>query len=377
MTDVPPFCPHRDCPSHQNPSKIPGIWFQRKGFRLTKVCGPVPRFQCRLCRRGFSSRTFDIDYWTHRSVDYQIVLDLLAGGSGLRQSCRTLGVSTRLLANRHIRLSRQSLALHSQTLSGLPFREPMVFDGFESFAFSQYFPNNLHLLVTKESQFILGVDAAVLRRKGRMTKDQKARRKALEQTYRAPPGAIRSSCKKLLSFACHRAFGAKQLPIQFLSDEKKDYRLVLDAISPYQGWREGGVLVHRAVSSRAARSLGNPLFAVNYLDRQLRKDLSEHVRETVRFARRIEHSLERLMIYAAHHNYFKVFRTRSEDQELSHAQVAGLERTRVEELKRRFFRERALGWREDLEAWQTGLWKREVSVPVHRVTPLARHLMTA
>jgi hypothetical protein len=253
----------------------------------------------------------------------------------------------------------------------------MVFDGFESFAFSQYYPNNLHLLVTKESQFVLGIDAAVLRRKGAMTRNQKERRKVLEESYRAPPNAIRSSCKKLLSFACHRAFGAKQLPIQILSDEKKEYRQVLDQIPPYQGWREGGALIHETVSSRAVRSLSSPLFAVNYFDRQLRKDLSEHVRETVRFARRIEHSLERLMVYVAHHNYFKVFRTRSEDQELSHAEVAGLKRCRVEELRRRFLRERALGWREDLETWQTGLWRRQTSVPVHPVTPVARHLMSA
>ena len=40
---------------------------------------------------------------------------------------------------------------------------------------------------------------------------------------------------------------------------------------------------HLRVSSRVPRTRLNPLFAVNYIDRQLRKDLDEHVRETCVF----------------------------------------------------------------------------------------------
>jgi len=121
----------------------------------------------------------------------------------------------------------------------------------------------------------------------------------------------------------------------------------------------------------------NPLFPVNYLDRQLRKDLAEHVRETVRFARRLEHSLERAMVHLIHHNYFKVFRSRSKDQTMTHAQKAGISPKRVEELRERSLHQRAFGWRENLESWQLDLWRRQTKVPIHRVTPLAQHLMTA
>jgi hypothetical protein len=51
-------------------------------------------------------------------------------------------------------------------MAELTLREALVFDGFESFAFSQYYPNNIHLMVTSDSQFVLGFNAAVLRRKG-------------------------------------------------------------------------------------------------------------------------------------------------------------------------------------------------------------------
>jgi len=337
----------------------------------------VPRFQCRYCGAGFSSRTFDIDYWVHRPVDYRDVLNLLVGGSGVRQSCRTLGVSMRLLANRHVRLSRQALALQSQALENYQLKESLVFDGFESFAYSQYYPNNLHLMVTSESQFVLGVHATVLRRKGRMTAYQKEKRRMLETAYKAPSNGIFKSSRKLLELGCHLSFGATKVPLHLISDQKKDYVWALKDLKPYGSWLSEGLLVHTQISSKALRTRSNPLFPVNYLDRQLRKDLAEHVRESVRFARRIEHSLERAVVHLAHHNYFKAFRVRSQDQSMTHAQQAGIPSQRIESIRARSLKERAFGWREDLEAWQKDLWRRLIRVPIHRVTPLARHLMTA
>jgi len=377
MTFVPPFCPNKHCSTHRESLPFDQLWYLRKGFRPTKVVGPVPRFQCRLCGKGFSQRTFDIDYWVHRPVDYRLVQNLLVGGSGLRQACRTMGVSTRLLANRHFRLARQSLALHSQCLDGFRLQEALVFDGFESFTFSQYYPSNLNLLVTSDSQFVLGLNATILRRKGKMTEDQKKRRTSLETKWRASPSAITNSSKELLTYGCHLSFGAGTVPIVIRTDEKKEYARALRHNPFYGPWIEEGLLVHSTISSKASRTRHNPLFPVNYLDRQLRKDLAEHVRETVRFARRIEHSLERAMIHLAHHNYFKSFRSRFPDKGLTHAQEAGLDREEVKILRDRALKERAFGWRFDLERWQLSLWRRTTSIPVHPVTPLAAHLMTA
>ena len=377
MDFTPPFCPNRDCPSHENPALCTSDWFRHAGSRPTKVVGPVPRFRCRLCGKGFSSRTFDIDYWTHRIVSYRRIQNLLVGGSGIRQACRTLGVSTRLLANRHLRLSRQAIVLHSQALEDFRLQEALVFDGFESFAYSQYHPNNIHLLVTSGSQFVLGMHGAPLRRKGRMTEKQKLRRAEIEETWKAPPNAIYKSCKGLLRWGCDVAFESRHLPLSIITDEKREYAFALSKLRPYGDWREAGVLVHTQVSSKAPRTLNNPLFPVNYLDRQLRKDMAEHVRETVRFARRLEHSLERTMVHLMHHNYFKVFRSRSKDPGMTHAQKAGLDRERVKELRCRSLKDRAFGWRVRLEDWQVDLWKRRTKVPIHPVTPLAGHLMTA
>ncbi|MFP4564035.1 MAG: hypothetical protein ACLFRY_12085 [Spirochaetia bacterium] len=41
----------------------------------------------------------------------------------------------------------------------------------------------------------------------------------------------------------------------------------------------------------------NPLFPVNYLDRQIRKDNSNHLRKTVQFSRDVDSRMERMAVY--------------------------------------------------------------------------------
>ena len=75
------------------------------------------------------------------------------------------------------------------------------------------------------------------------------------------------------------------------------------------------------------RDRRNPLFPVNYIDRELRKDLAEHVRETVRFARNVNHCMERLWVYLLDHNVYKRFRINDRvGVERSHADEAGASR---------------------------------------------------
>ncbi len=59
-------------------------------------------------------------------------------------------------------------------------REAVVLDGFESFAFSQYYPLHLNLLVGAESHLVYAFTESELRRKGRMTPGQKVRRQREE-----------------------------------------------------------------------------------------------------------------------------------------------------------------------------------------------------
>jgi hypothetical protein len=62
---------------------------------------------------------------------------------------------------------------------------------------------------------------------------------------------------------------------------------------------------HRTVSSRAARTAHNPLFAINLLDLLIRHCGANHKRETIAFAKRRQMAIWRLWVMLAWRNYMK------------------------------------------------------------------------
>jgi hypothetical protein len=105
-----------------------------------------------------------------------------------------------------------------------------------------------------------------------------------------------------------------------------------------------GRFVHRTVSSRAARTVDNPLFPVNYLDREIRKDLHEHARETTCFGRNVNRQMERSALYCYWHNFRKLHRARGDVR--SHAEVSGQDLGLIARLSPSIWQKRA--WLSDL-----------------------------
>jgi hypothetical protein len=75
----------------------------------------------------------------------------------------------------------------------------VVFDHFESFAYSQDYPIGIGTPVGKDSWFVYGIEAATRRRGGKLSPAQKARRKALKTSAYAKPGAYGRSVRETLT----------------------------------------------------------------------------------------------------------------------------------------------------------------------------------
>lgn len=372
--EVPPFCPRQGCPCHIDPSdpKIEQIrgkqWWKRNGFYYTEVRGAVRRFKCLVCRHGFSEQTFRLDYYVKRTIDYQVVSQTLSECVSVRGCSRLLGCSCDSVTNRVSRLARQCIAAHSRLLATLEQGEDLVADGFESFTVSQYFPNNIHLLVGKKSQLLYFCDYVTIRRNGRMTDVQKRMRTALEALYRAPVQALTSSFAELLQHLLARLSRCSLPCLRLHTDKKQEYLRAIGNVAGVQEAIAAGTIAHQRTDSRAARTRANPLFAVNYLDRELRKDLAEHVRETVRFARNVNHCMERLWVYAHRHNFEKRFRVNDGvGIERRHVLEAGAESTKVEHVTRGLTRQRRFLSFESLEAASRRVWCREHLTPLKGV----------
>jgi len=359
---TPPFCGSSSCSLHSLVRGVPYTEFIGWGSYSTKAFGEVPRFRCTVCGKTFSEQTFRTDYYAKRVIDYEEVTRRLSSCESLSAIARAFHASTDTISNRISRACRQVLSFESDQAESRHLDEDLVADGFESFCGSQYFPNNITILVGSVSQFVYTADHVTLRRKGRMTEGQRIRRAALERLFKADPKGIEKSFARVIGEGLRVLSDGCRSVLNLWTDEHRAYPRAINQPSCFSVLRAAGRIIHRTISSRAARTRANPLFPVNYLDREMRKDMHEHTRETVCFGRNVNRQMERLALYLWWHNYRKPHRIRGETR--SHAEVAGYDMSRIDEGLRWIWERRAWLSLTDLPETMRDSWLRT------RVSPL-------
>ena len=351
----PLFCPNSRCDLHHMKHRKT-TWYTKSGHYSTKTFGTIRRYKCRLCGIRFSDQSFSLDYSAKRKLPYDYILKQLKSAAGIRDIARDLKVSPTTIINRISRLARQALSIHAELKSSIRLKEDLVADGFESFTGSQYFPNNIHLLAGKDSQYLYSFDYSHMSRKGRMTSVQKEKNKDMKGRITGRISITKSFtniCKQLdLLLECRSTSHTV-----LYTDEKPQYRKV------FSDNKFSGSLSHTTVNSKKARNLNNDLFSVNYLDREIRKDNANHVRETVQFSRNVNNTLERLAVYGFYHNYMKPYRINSSGKDV-HAEVAGVDKRRIcAELKTFFTRRRFYHRIRNITGEEMRIWLRGYATP--------------
>lgn len=132
--------------------------------------------------------------------------------------------------------------------------------------------------------------------------------------------------------------------ISLYSDEHKDYKEVIAKA------RERFIIRHVTTSSKLFRNTKNRLFPVNYADRQFRKDLANHVRETVQFSRCPSAMMIRMTVYQGYHNFIIPRRVRDAEKGImeTRCEFMGMGGKKVwahvsQNLERRPFLQKAVG----------------------------------
>ena len=294
---VPPHCPRSDCRFHHCAQ---GWRFRRHGsFR--RDCSPrrIPRFRCGHCGHTFSTQTFSSTYWLKRPDVLERTAHQLLACSGFRQIARKPRCSPSTVRRHAARLGRHALLWLQLHRPRGPVTEPLVVDGFESFAFSQYHPLYLNLVAGSASHYAYAFTLTELRRKGRMTAEQKRRRAELERDFGRPdPRGIETGTRAALRLAV-----PEPQALLVRSDEHTDYPLALRGLPRHR-------IRHERTSSLEARTAGNPLFPVNRLDLLLRHNSANHKRETIAFSKRFQSVVERAAWLLAWLNWSKPFSER-------------------------------------------------------------------
>ena len=287
----------------------------------------------------------------------------LASSMSIRSLARNFNCSPATIGNRISRLARQCIGVNAKLRPPIRLRETLAADGFESFLVSQYFPNNFTILVGSESQFVYALSYAQLRRKGRMTKHQKIQAKRYKQLYPLPKNQILLSFVEITSRTGAMVLASDKDAFILATDEKQEYRRPIRELAGMLE-EKGKTLVHLAVSSTKPRDRNNPLFPANYMDREFRKDLAEHRRETVCFARNTNCSMERMVVYLFYHNYVKPFRINPEQRLYpSHAAAAGIPPKVYRSCIRGMYRNRCFFDKVTLERTEELVWRRAMITP--------------
>jgi transposase-like protein len=291
---VPPFCPRTDCRYHGCAEG----WRYKRAGHYTRDCAPrvVQRFRCGHCGVSFSTQTFSTTYYLKRPGLQEPLFHRLLACSGYRQIAREARCAPTTAMRQAARLARHALLYLAKHRPAGPVQEPLVVDGFESYAFSQYHPLHLNVAVGAESHYAYGFTHARLRRKGRMSARQKRRRARIEQRHGRPdPKAIELGMAQLLELA---APSPQALVVR--SDEHPAYPRALRRLQGY-------AVRHECTPSVAARTPGNPLFPVNLMDLLLRHNSANHKRETIAFSKRHQGAIERAAVLLLWRNFAKRF----------------------------------------------------------------------
>ncbi len=375
----PPFCPNPQCENHRYVLKENKYnWYAKDGFYSTKVYGKIQRYKCKHCKIRFSKQTFSIDYYAKKKVNYQNLLKELISTSSISDMSRRFKVSHNTVLNKIRRLSRQAIAANSVLRESISIHEPFVSDGFESLTVNFYYPNNINVAVGKTSLFFYQFNYSAIKRIGILSDKQRKERDHYESIWKADTKSVEYAFKDLLYDLLKLPSAVPdRYPITFYTDKKLEYGRAINNCTWLRTLRNAKILKHFKISSKDPRTINNPLFPVNYMDRQFRKDLAEHVIKSICYGKNVNNQMERLHIYKFYHNFLKKNRVR-EKEFITHSQLAGIPDSIRKKHLRRIFSSRYFFSRVTLTETETKCWTRNFETPLrfskeyipqHYITP--------
>jgi len=295
----PPFCPNGNCPFHH---KLTTKWiYKEAGSYLRETDNrKVQRYQCLSCRRTFSTQTFSTTYW-QKSPDLDAaIFSKTINGMGNRQIARDLSIEPAIVEHKLARLGRHCLLFLMKMLEQAEPATEIVYDGLETFEYSQHFPYHHNIAVEKRTDFVLFFNDSELRRKGTMTSKQKRQRADLETRLGRPdPKTIMKATAEMLSVTVNH-----QQSVTVYTDEHKQY------LAPIRKY--GQQITHVVTSGKDHRDHNNHLWEANLFDMFLRHSSKNHTRETIAFSKRRQAAAERLAIFVVGRNF--IMRRRQKDR---------------------------------------------------------------
>jgi len=311
----PGFCP---CPSPECRSN-PAFQYQRRGS-FTRACDgrAVQRFQCKRCKRTFSTQTFRVDYRLRRpALDGRIFGELISKVTQ-RQIARRLSCNRRTVARRLETFGKHCQAFHERLMhergQTRAWQGRFLLDELETYEHNRRLrPLTVPVLVHKPSHCILHAAVGMLPARKPLSPANQRKLAQIELTEGKRRSESRTKVKECFDML-RRVCPTTGL-VHVNTDQKHTYRALLKKAF-------GAQLVHETTNSKEPRSYWNPLFVVNHTFAMLRDGLSRLVRRTWAASKQREKLEWHLWTYIAWRNYVRPI-TNARPYETA-AMVAGL-----------------------------------------------------
>ncbi len=329
----PRYCRNPACEYSHQPS---ARWCSRAGYYPTNAHGTVQRYRCKRCGRLVSDQTESMHYYAKRRLRLREIQSRLRGGSSMRDIGREMGCSRTAVANAAVRLGRQAMASHARVLCGHELSGTLSFDGLVSAITSRDYPSQITTLGDPKLELVLAMTHCVTERGGTRTEAQRKRIELKRSVWTPAEGALTDSITLLVRELTRFA---RPVTLHIDIDEHPIYRQVIAADLALQWYRNAELLSVERTSSEAPRTLANPLFFVNYIDRMIRHRMKEHTRESIGLGRNATMQMHRMWIFAWDHNTRQPARVRRVGDP-SRIEQAGVSATALRNVQHEYYSRR-------------------------------------
>jgi len=288
-------CPNLDCEYSLKPCRK--RFYLRKGTFLCKWSGrKIPRYQCRSCKKHFSSSTFKASYRQIKPYLNKKIFELYASGITQRRLAKVLATNRKTVARKFLWLSSWARHTHELELLKAVPEANFQMDEMESFEHTRLKPLSIGIAVSSQSTKIIDLRVGSLNYKGRLASlalQKYGPRMDTSQT------AVEAVIKSI-------GMTASSSPV-IITDGKPSYPKLIKKVLPtakHIAVKIDRVSIAQKLFRKGRRNENDPLFVLNYTCAKIRHDLSRMARKVWVTTKNQQFLQRHLDLYIAYANEY-------------------------------------------------------------------------
>lgn len=288
-------CPNPACSLHE---KAPKGFFIKKGyFRTAHNRQHVPRYQCKTCKKLFSTRTMSSTYKQKKPEINQKIYKWYCSATTQRRMARVLGINRKTVIRKFLFMARQARKEHEKRVHEGQIKTTFVqFDEMETFEHTRLKPLSIAIAVRAKTGEIIEAQVSSKTAHGYLAKLAQQKYGFRQDTREA----AREDVFKMIN-RC----GQKDITV--MTDKAGHYPYEILKFVPGAKIEQVKSTQRRDRSTDSDRRNKDPrMFMINSVQARIRHDLSRMARRVWVTTKRPEFLQAHLDLYIAFNNKYEL-----------------------------------------------------------------------